>query len=173
MQAPSEPAQYSQPIIFTPLRLGVMDVQLSKVQVASIVTDSPAQVLHVHVISPFEFSTAVTTHGGQSFVAAQQPLLPGLEPSAHAPAEAQAAAKTSTRNVVRVRAIDRCNLHVNREIEDLCSGARIDETQLNNKAQQTRGLRRFVAGYSPARRGKHVTAAKVKLGRRLRQKPAA
>ena len=138
MQAPSEPAQYSQPIICTPLRLGVMDVQLSKVQVASIVTDSPAQVLHVHLISPFEFSTAVTTHGGHSFVAAQQPLLPGLEPSAHAPAEAQAAAKTSTRNAVRLCAIVCRNLYVNREIdvEELCSRARIDETQLHNKRRR-------------------------------------
>ena len=29
----------------------------------------------------------LTKHGGHSFVAAQQPLLPGLEPSAHVRAE--------------------------------------------------------------------------------------
>tara|TARA_B100000795_G_scaffold6175_1_gene4546 strand:- start:383 stop:556 length:174 start_codon:yes stop_codon:yes gene_type:complete len=34
-----------------------------------------------------EDETAVITHGGHSFVAAQQPLLPGLEPSAHVRAE--------------------------------------------------------------------------------------
>ena len=34
-----------------------------------------------------EDETTVITHGGHSFVAAQQPLLPGLEPSAHVPAE--------------------------------------------------------------------------------------
>ena len=36
-------------------------------------------------------------------MAAQQPLLPGLEPSAHFAAEAQAAAKTSTRSVASER----------------------------------------------------------------------
>ena len=87
MQVPSEPLQNSQSIYFMPLRLGIMAKQLSKVQVASIVTMSPAQALHVHVISPFEFATAVAMHGGHSFVAAQQPLLPGLEPSAHVAAE--------------------------------------------------------------------------------------
>ena len=34
-----------------------------------------------------EDETTVITHGGHSFVAAQQPLLPGLEPSAHVRAE--------------------------------------------------------------------------------------
>ena len=89
-----------------------MSIQLPWVQVASNVTVSPAQPLHVHVVvvdgSPAgpSLPTAVHTHGGHSFVAAQQPLLPGLEPSAHVAAEAQAAAKTSTRNAVRLRAID-------------------------------------------------------------------
>ena len=91
-------------------------------------------------------------------MAAQQPLLPGLEPSAHTPAEAQAAAKTSTRNVVRLVAIVCRNLYVNREIdvEELCSRARIDETQLHNAPL------RFVDGYSPARRGgRAVTETKT------------
>ena len=96
MQVPSEPLQYSQSPHLMPLRLRA--AQLSEVQVASIVTVSPTQPLHVHVDSLPEPLTALARHGGggHSFVAAQQPLLPGLEPSAHVPAEAQTAAKTST-----------------------------------------------------------------------------
>ena len=74
-------------------------------QVASIATVSPAQALHVHVGVADEDDTEVIMHAGHSFVAAQQPLLPGLEPSAHFAAEAQAAAKTSTRNAVRLGAM--------------------------------------------------------------------
>ena len=112
MQVPSEPQQNSHPNMLAPARGGVMSIQLPWVQVASNVTVSPAQPLHVHVVvvdgSPAgpSLPTIVHTHGGHSFVAAQQPLLPGLEPSAHVAAEAQAAAKTSTRNAVRLRAID-------------------------------------------------------------------
>ena len=92
MQVPSEPLQNSQAIILTPVRIGVMAKQLSEVQVASIVTVSPAQPLHVHVVDSAlgvadEDDFVLTKHGGHSFVAAQQPLLPGLEPSAHVPAE--------------------------------------------------------------------------------------
>ena len=111
MQVPSEPLQYSHSLSFMPLRRGVMAEQLSEVQVASNVTVSPAQPVHVHVVdSALGVGDVVATisymHGGHSSVAAQQPLLPGLEPSAHFAAEAQAAAKTSTRNAVRLRAID-------------------------------------------------------------------
>ena len=107
MQVPSEPVHISHSFIFTPLRDGVMAEQLSKTQVASIVTVSPAQPLHLHVVgSEPEDNFSARRHGGHSSVAAQQPLVPGLEPSAHGPAEAQAAAKTSTRNAVRLRAID-------------------------------------------------------------------
>jgi len=110
MQVPSEPLHNSQAIAFMPLRLGVMAEQLSEVQVASIVTVSPSQALHVHVVSAAvgladEVATALTMHGGHLFVAAQQPLVPGLEPSAHFAAEAQAAAKTRTRNAATLRAI--------------------------------------------------------------------
>ena len=74
------------------------------VQAASIVTLSPAQARHVHVVSlPPKFE-ATTQHGGHLFVAAQQPLLPGLEPSAHVAAEAKIAAKTSMS--LPTRAID-------------------------------------------------------------------
>ena len=111
MQVPSEPLHISHSPIFMPLRGGVMAEQLSEAQVASIVTVSPAQPVHVHVVDSAlgvgdEDDFIATRHGGHSSVAAQQPLLPGLEPSAHGPAEAQAAAKTSTRNAVRLRAID-------------------------------------------------------------------
>ena len=111
MQVPSEPLQYSHSPAFMPLRRGVMAVQLLAMQVASNVTVSPAQPVHVHVVDSAlgvgdVVATASYMHGGHSSVAAQQPLLPGLEPSAHGPAEAQAAAKTSTRNAVRLRAID-------------------------------------------------------------------
>ena len=54
-------------------------------------------------------------HEGHLFVATQQPLLPGLEPSAHVAAEAQAAAKTSTRNAVRLGAIDRRSVMIQRD----------------------------------------------------------
>ena len=108
MQVPSEPLQNSQPIAEPPLR--PMAKQLSGVQVASIVTVSPTQPLHVHSVDSAlgvgdEDCFWLTKHLGHSSVAAQQPLVPGLEPSAHGPAEAQAAAKTSTRNAVRVQAI--------------------------------------------------------------------
>jgi hypothetical protein len=105
MQVPSEPLQNSQPMAFKPVRS--RSLQLSWVQVASIVTVSPAQPPHVHVFPEgFSFEPAYR-HGGHSFVAAQQPSSPGLEPSAHVTAEAQTA-KTSTRNAVSLlaRAID-------------------------------------------------------------------
>eukprot|EP00964_Phaeocystis_antarctica_P107456 scaffold72176_cov68-Phaeocystis_antarctica.AAC.1 len=46
------------------------------------------QPLHAHVVSAAvglgdEVESAVYMHGGHLFVATQQPLLPGLEPSAH------------------------------------------------------------------------------------------
>ena len=58
---------------------------------------SPAQPLHVHVgpSSPLD-ETDLAMQGGHSFVAAQQPLLPGLEPSAHVAAPEAPAAKTIT-----------------------------------------------------------------------------
>ena len=51
MQVPSGPLQNSQAVIFMPLRAGTMAEQVSWVQVASNVTVSPAQPLHVHVVS--------------------------------------------------------------------------------------------------------------------------
>ena len=64
-------------------------------QAESSVTVSPAQTPHWHwVLAPAEIA-ALIRQGGHSCVAAQQPLLPGLEPSAHVAAEAPAA-KTST-----------------------------------------------------------------------------
>ena len=50
MQVPSEPLQNSHTPMLAPLRGGVMAEQLSEVQVASNVTVSPAQPLHVHVV---------------------------------------------------------------------------------------------------------------------------
>ena len=101
MQVPSEPLQNSQPLTFKPLRSWAP--QLSEVQVASIVTVSPGQPLHVHVFPEASSFEPMARHGGHSFVAAQQPSLPGLEPSAHVAAEAQTA-KTSTRNAVSLPA---------------------------------------------------------------------
>ena len=93
MQVPSEPLQYSHSRAFMPLRGGVIAEQLPWVQVASNVTVSPAQPVHVHVVdSALGVGDVVATisymHGGHSSVAAQQPLEPGLEPSAHFAAEA-------------------------------------------------------------------------------------
>jgi len=103
MQVPSEPLQNSQPSDFTPVRSPPRSPQLSWVQVASIVTVSPAQPLHVHVFPEASSFEPAYRHGGHSFVAAQQPSSPGLEPSAHVTAEAQTA-KTSTRNAVSLLA---------------------------------------------------------------------
>ena len=97
VQVPSAPLHISQPISAIQARPAG---QLSEVQVGSIVTVSPAQLLHVHVVVSAVGGSAVdetfvTRQGGHSSVAAQQPLLPTLEPSAHVAAEAPAA-KTST-----------------------------------------------------------------------------
>jgi len=97
VQVPSVPLHLSQPICENQARPAV---QVSEVQVGSIVTVSPAQLLHVHVVVSAVGGSAVdetfvTRQGGHSSVAAQQPLLPTLEPSAHVAAEAPAA-KTST-----------------------------------------------------------------------------
>ena len=67
------------------------------------------QPLHVHVVDEASGVGLLVCfpvnrqHVGHSSVAAQQPLLPGLEPSAHAPAEAQTVAKTSTINAVSLQ----------------------------------------------------------------------
>ena len=68
---------------------------------------SPAQPLHVHVgpSSPLD-ETDSATQGGHSFVAAQQPLLPGLEPSAHVAAEAPAAKTITNAASLRPEAIE-------------------------------------------------------------------
>ena len=94
MQVPESPVQISQP---SPVDNPVWSVaQLVALQAESIVTVSPAQTWHEHVVpeSP-EDPAPAERQGGHSCVAAQQPLLPGLEPSAHVAAEAPAA-KTST-----------------------------------------------------------------------------
>ena len=97
VQVPSVPLHLSQPICENQARPAV---QLPEVQAESIMTVSPAQLLHVHVVVSAVGGSAVdetfvTRQGGHSSVAAQQPLLPTLEPSAHVAAEAPAA-KTST-----------------------------------------------------------------------------
>ena len=68
---------------------------------------SPAQPLHVHVgpSSPLD-ETDLAMQGGHSFVAAQQPLLPGLEPSAHVAAEAPAAKTITNAASLRPEAIE-------------------------------------------------------------------
>jgi hypothetical protein len=81
MQVPSEPLQNSHPNMLAPARGGVMSIQLPWVQVASNVTVSPAQPLHVHVV-----------------VVDGSPAGPSLATAVHT--------KTSTRNAVRLRAID-------------------------------------------------------------------
>ena len=73
-------------------------------QAASILAVTPSQKSHLHSVpSLLVCTTARTQQGGHSFVAAQQPLVPGLEPSAHVAAEERPAAKTSTRSVASKR----------------------------------------------------------------------
>ena len=102
MQAPEAPVHISQPIHENQLR---SSGQVSEVQVESILTVSPSQLLHVHVVLPAvggsEKDTPIAKRqGGHSSVAAQQPLLPVLEPSAHVAAEAPAANTSTTTNAV-------------------------------------------------------------------------
>ena len=102
MQVPEAPVHISQPIIENPPR---SPGQVLEVQVESIVTVSPSQLLHVHVVLPAvggseRDTTIEERQGGHASVTAQQPLLPVLEPSAHVAAEAPAANTSTTTNAV-------------------------------------------------------------------------
>ena len=72
-------------------------------QVDSIVAVSPAQPRHVHVVPSAVDSASEYIQGGHSFVAAQQPLLPTLEPSSHVVAEAPAAKTKTITNAASLR----------------------------------------------------------------------